>query len=339
MTTGLPAALTAARDLVGPALREAVETLPSPLMRRVAGYHLGWLDETGAERPGDSGKALRPALAILSARAVSAPPAVAVPAGIAVELVHNFSLLHDDLMDGDRERRHRPTAWTLYGDSAAILAGDALLALAQQVLFEVDGERALAASRRLTTATQELIRGQVEDLAFEQRSDVVVSEVLSMVAGKTAALLACSAALGAVLAGAPPAAVAALDAFGHELGMAFQLVDDLLGIWGLPEVTGKPVLADLRARKKSVPVVVALNAEGASADRLRAIVAAGGPDGEEEVALAAKLIEDAGAREWTTAEARRRLAAAEAELDAYDFDPVACQELADVARFVAARDL
>jgi geranylgeranyl diphosphate synthase type I len=242
-------------------------------------------------------------------------------------------------MDGDRERRHRATAWTLYGDAAAILAGDALLALAQQVLFEVEGERALAASRRLTNATQELIRGQVEDLAFEQRSDVAVAEVLSMVAGKTAALLACSAALGAVLAGAPPAAVAALDAFGHELGMAFQLVDDLLGIWGRPEVTGKPVLADLRARKKSVPVVVALNADGASADRLRAIFASGGPDGEEEVALAAKLIEDAGARDWTAAEARSRLAAAEAELEAYDFDPGVRTELADVARFVAAREL
>ena len=339
MTNGLPDALAAARDLVAPALRRAVETLPSPLIRQVAGYHLGWLDEHGDERSGDSGKALRPALAVLSARAVFTAPEIAVPAAIAVELVHNFSLLHDDLMDGDKERRHRPTAWTLYGDSAAILAGDALLALAQQVLFEVEGERALQASRKLTNATQELIRGQVEDLAFERRGDVSVAEVLSMVAGKTAALLACSAALGAVLAGAPPAAVAALDAFGHELGMAFQLVDDLLGIWGEPEVTGKPVLADLRARKKSVPVVVALNADGASGDRLRALFAAGGPDGEEDVALAAKLIEDAGAREWTTAEARTRLNAAVAELGAYDFDPQVSAELADVARFVAARQL
>ena len=339
MTNALPEALTAARDLVGPALRRAVEQLPSPLIRQVAGYHLGWLDERGDERVSGSGKALRPALAVLSARAVYAAPTVAVPAGIAVELVHNFSLLHDDLMDGDTERRHRPTAWTVYGNSAAILAGDALLALAQQVLFDVEGERALQASRRLTTATQELIRGQVEDLSFERRGDVAVAEVLSMVAGKTAALLACSAALGAVLAGAPPAAVTALDAFGHEVGMAFQLVDDLLGIWGRPEVTGKPVLADLRARKKSVPVVVALNADGASADRLRAIFAGGGPEGEEEVALAAKLIDDCGAREWTAAEARARLTAAEAELDAYDFDPLVRTELAEVARFVAARDL
>ncbi|MCU1675679.1 MAG: fppS [Frankiales bacterium] len=339
MTSSLPAALTSARDLVGPALRRAVEQLPSPMIRKVAGYHLGWLDEDGAERPGDSGKALRPALAVLSAQAVSAPAAVAVPAGIAVELVHNFSLLHDDLMDGDTERRHRATAWTLYGDAAAILAGDALLALAQQVLFEVEGDRALQASRRLTNATQELIRGQVEDLAFERRGDVAVAEVMSMVAGKTAALLACSAALGAVLAGAPPAAVAALDAFGHELGMAFQLVDDLLGIWGHPEVTGKPVLADLRARKKSVPVVVALNADGASADRLRAIFAGGGPEGEEDVALAAKLIEDAGGRDWTAREARARLDCAIAELEAYDFEPTVRADLEEVARFVASREL
>lgn len=339
MSIALPVALTDARELVGPSLRAAVEQLPSPLIRQVAGYHLGWLDERGDERSADSGKALRPALAVLSARAVGADPAVAVPAAIAVELVHNFSLLHDDLMDGDTERRHRPTAWTLYGDAAAILAGDALLALAQQVLFEVGGERALHASRRLTAATQELIRGQVEDLAFEQRTDVATPEVLSMVAGKTAALLACSSALGAVLADAPPAAVAALDAFGHELGMAFQLIDDLLGIWGSPEVTGKPVLADLRARKKSVPVVVALNAPGASAERLRALFAGGGPSDEEEVVLAAKLIEDAGGRAWTVTEARTRLETAIAELDAYDFAPAVQQELADVARFVAARDL
>jgi geranylgeranyl diphosphate synthase type I len=339
MTQGLPRALLDARDLVGPALRAAVEQLPSPLIRQVAGYHLGWLDERGDERAGDSGKALRPALAVLSARAVSAPAGVAVPAAIAVELVHNFSLLHDDLMDGDTERRHRATAWALYGDSAAILAGDALLALAQQVLFEVEGERALQASRRLTHATQELIRGQVEDLAFERRGDVTTAEVLSMVAGKTAALLACSAALGAVLAGAPPAAVAALDAFGHELGMAFQLVDDLLGIWGRPEVTGKPVLADLRSRKKSVPVVVALAADGASAERLRAMFAAGGPEGEEEVALAAKLVEDAGARDWTAREAAARLDAAVAELDAFEFDPTVRAELAEIAHFVASRDL
>src|ERR1700751_1837066 len=132
MTATIPAAVETARDYVSPAMVAAVDRL-SPDIREVAAYHLGLPGSSGQPTgaPGGAGKALRPALALLSARAADAAPERAVPAAVAVELVHNFSLLHDDIMDGDPERRHRPTAWTVYGPGAAILAGDAMLALAQ----------------------------------------------------------------------------------------------------------------------------------------------------------------------------------------------------------------
>ncbi|MDQ1495196.1 MAG: geranylgeranyl diphosphate synthase, type, partial [Actinomycetota bacterium] len=208
-----PAALAAARDLFDPPMRAAVARL-APAVRDVAGYHFGWTDADGSVRASNSGKAVRPTLAVVSAQAVGAPAEVGVPGALAVEFVHNFSLLHDDVMDRDEERRHRPTAWTVFGNSAAILAGDALLALAFEALLDVAPERSRAAQRSLAAATQQLIVGQVDDLDFEQRLDVGVEECLQMAAGKTAALMACSASIGARLGAAGADVVQALEGFG-----------------------------------------------------------------------------------------------------------------------------
>src|SRR5215469_16641928 len=153
MTVTMPAGVQSARDLTGPAIADAVTRL-SPAVRTVAAYHLGLADAAGNPVPG--GKALRPALALLSARAAGAAPERGVVPAAAVELVHNFSLLHDDIMDGDTERRHQPTAWTVYGVGAAILAGDALLALAQDILLETQPYGVWAA-RCLSAAVQRLI--------------------------------------------------------------------------------------------------------------------------------------------------------------------------------------
>ena len=177
---------------------------------------------------------------------------------MAVELVHNFSLLHDDIMDGDTERRHRPTAWTVFGTPAAILAGDALLALAQDILLEDGGPQGRWAARCLLAAVQRLISGQSADMEFEQRHAVSMDECLTMAGDKTAALMACACSIGAIFTGAPPSLAMSLADFGSHTGLAFQLVDDLLGIWGAPEVTGKPVWSDLRTRKKTLPVVAAM---------------------------------------------------------------------------------
>jgi geranylgeranyl diphosphate synthase, type I len=336
--SSVPTVLAEARTAVEPALRAAVESLPSAAMRHVAAYHFGWADAEGRPIAGAAGKYLRPALTLLSAQAAGGDPARAVPGAAAVELVHNFSLLHDDLMDGDAERHHRPTAWKLFGSAKAILAGDAMLALAEQVLLAVDDPATLGVLRCLNDATQALIRGQVDDLAFEQRMDVTVDEVVSMVSGKTASLMSCATAIGGLVVGASDDAVRALADFGTAIGVAFQLVDDLLGIWGRPEVTGKPVLADLRARKKSVPVVYALRAGGQSSERLAGLLAADEWRDEEEIVLAAKLVDDAGGREWTAEQARRHLDIAAASLERGSLAEAPRARLLEVAAFVTDRE-
>jgi geranylgeranyl diphosphate synthase type I len=337
MTLALPTTLMRARTTVEPALRRAVDQL-DPDSRRMARYHLGWVDSDGQEVAASGGKAVRPALALLSAQAVGADERIAVPGAVAVELVHNFSLVHDDLMDGDVERRHRPTVWALNGAAAAILCGDAMLALASQVLLETSTIDAVDAARRLNAATQELIRGQYADLEFERRARVGVDECLHMAAGKTGALLACSASIGAVLAGAPAHAVAALSAFGAELGLAFQLVDDLLGIWGDSATTGKPVGSDLRARKKSLPVTFAMAQGGAAGEALAQWLGTLGPDTDTDIARAADLVELAGGRAWAAEEATRRLSLGESALAAADLDRAAVDELIALGRFVVARE-
>jgi geranylgeranyl diphosphate synthase, type I len=357
VTTMLTPVLHRSRDAVEPAMRAVVDRL-DPVTRALASYHLGWTEADGRPCPTGGGKALRPAVVLLASRACGGSEEAAVPGAVAVELVHNFSLLHDDVMDGDTERRHRPTVWAVWGTSSAILAGDALMTLAQEVLLESGSPATVPLTAMLLRATRDLIRGQVQDLAFENRDSVELAECLDMVAGKTGALLAASGGMGALTAGAPPDAVAALTRYGDHLGTAFQLVDDLLGIWGDPARTGKPVLADLRTRKKSVPVTYALGRTGAAAEEFAAWVRTPAParsgarptgdlpptpadQAEEEAGLrrAAELVEACGAREWTAAEAQRQVAAARAALDRVSLVPAAQTELDALAEFVVGRDL
>lgn len=334
---GRPGPLERGRSLYLPAMRQAVARL-EPTSRTVASYHLGWSDPQGRPVEGGGGKALRPALALLSAEAVAAPAETGLPGAVAVQLVHDFSLLHDDLMDRDLERRHRPTAWVVFGAGPAVLAGDAMLALAQDVLLEGGDARAVAAARLLARTVGELVRGQSADLAFESRHDVGLGECLDMAAGKTGALLAASAAVGAVLAGAEAREVEALSAYGECVGLAFQLVDDLLGIWGDPATTGKPVLADLRARKKSLPVTYALSEKDRNAEQLREWLATD-PADDDEASLrhAAALVERAGGRDWAAEEADRQVGLAEAALDSADLTDPARTELVELARSLVSR--
>jgi geranylgeranyl diphosphate synthase, type I len=288
-------------------------------------------------KPAGSGKALRPALALLSARASEAPPERGVPAAVAVELVHNFSLLHDDIMDEDKERRHRPTAWTVYGIGAAILAGDAMLALAQDILLEDKAPQGLWAARCLSVAVQRLIAGQGADLAFERRDDVTLAECQEMAGDKTAALMACACSIGAIHVGAPPAVAMGLAGFGAHAGQAFQLTDDLLGIWGSPAVTGKPVRSDLRARKKSLPVVAALTAGTAASAELAALLGQPDPLSEDDLVRAAGLVEEAGGKDWTENEAAAQLAAAHRCLAETEMPDDVRAEFAGIAEFITAR--
>lgn len=338
MTVTTPTDLVVARDEVTPALQEAVGRLCQP-MRTVASYHFGWCAADGTpDSIGGGGKALRPALALLSAQAAGGTASDGLAGAVAVELVHNFSLLHDDIMDGDAERRHRPTAWTVFGQGDAMLAGNALLALASEVLLDDSSPLAVWAHRCLLATVQRLIAGQHADLDFETRSDVELAECLTMAGDKTAALLSCSCAVGALLGGGDPATVLALTELGEHLGLAFQLVDDLLGIWGSPERTGKPVLADLAAGKKSVPVVAALATRTPAAEELRHLYPVAAPADEPRLRRCAELVEDTGARDWTQRRASDELAAAMASLDGVFVPEDIRQRLHDLAAFVTGRD-
>ncbi|WP_405014114.1 polyprenyl synthetase family protein [Kitasatospora sp. NBC_01539] len=345
-TTSVLDLLARGRTMCTPSLREAVARLAAP-MDTVGAYHFGWIDRDGRPAAGDGGKAVRPALALLSAEAAGASAEAGVPGGVSVELVHNFSLLHDDLMDGDETRRHRATAWTVFGPAQAVLAGDAMATLGTEVLLDaavtggasaVDAARAV---RLITTATRRLIDGQAMDVAFEQRDVVTVEECLEMEGGKTGALLAASAAIGAVLAGADDRVSDALQRYGHHLGLAFQAVDDLLGIWGATEVTGKPHWGDLRQRKKSLPVCAALAEGGAASRRLAELLAdpeGRGEESEQALAARAALIEEAGGRAWTQDEARRQHQTALAALDEVPMADEVREHFVALAEFVVVRE-
>lgn len=329
------ALLADARTAITPVLRAAVATLGHPL-DRMAGYHFGWCDTEGNLRAGAHGKGLRPALTLAAAAACGAPPAEAVHAGAAVELLHNFTLVHDDVMDADPLRHGRPTVWRVWGVTNATLLGDALQALAFAVLSDggVPEPVGAAAVIRLARTTATLCHGQYQDCDFETRPAVSVEDYLAMAAGKTAVLLGCSCALGALCAGADSRTVAAFNTFGRNLGLAFQLVDDAIDIWGDPTVTGKPGLSDLRAKKRSFPVVCALTSGTPAGAELARRYRDPRPLSQADAEYAAELVAAAGGREQTQQRADRALRAA---LDSLP-DELGCEDLLTLAHVVVQRN-
>jgi geranylgeranyl diphosphate synthase type I len=328
--------LSWSRATVDGPLRDAVNQLPGAL-RHIAGYHFGWLTADGEPTQGDPGKAVRPALALLSSCAVGGDTEAAIPAAVAVELVHNFSLLHDDVMDKDESRRHRPTAWTVFGTAEAILAGDALLALASQCVART-AFSAGTAVEWLGRSVVKLCQGQTDDISFERRDDVELEECWGMAGNKTGQLLGVSCALGALAAGADNTTAQLMRGFGEHLGQAFQLTDDLLGIWGDPAQTGKPAHSDLRNRKKSLPVVAALCSGTSHGDQLAELYLGTPADEYRDHARLAELVELAGGRAWA-----ERNASAEAELaldflDSASSDGMASASLRELARLMIGRE-
>jgi geranylgeranyl diphosphate synthase type I len=239
----------------------AANNANGPLIRE----HFG-LDDPAAKR----GKRLRPQILLTVAECEGGDGSIALGAAAALELLHNFSLIHDDIEDGDEMRHGRPTLWARHGVRAALVAGDAMSALAYLTL--VDGSRDLpsqrvaAMMRCLQEAHFRMCEGQAFDIGFETATFVTFDEYVRMIEGKTAALLAVACELGAWAAGASEERAAAFSSVGRAYGLAFQVRDDVLGTWGRTEETGKPSGADIRRRKWSFPVAWAL-AQPASADR------------------------------------------------------------------------
>ncbi len=296
------------RDSVVAAMRTALER-PRVEHAALMRYHLGWQDAAGEAIDSPGGKMLRPALCLLCCEAVGGDPARAMPAAAALELVHNFTLIHDDIEDASDTRHGRETLWRVAGVAQAINAGDGMFVIAQRTLLDlatvgVSDDRALAAARLLNDACAELCEGQYADIGFETRDMVHHTEYAAMVTGKTAALLGASAAIGAIAGGADVATVTALLECGRKLGMAFQIRDDLLGIWGIAAVTGKPVADDIRSRKKTFPVVCAFShANEEIRARLKEIY--GQPEmSDRDVDETRELLEASNARVVATSEAR-----------------------------------
>ncbi len=270
----------------------------------VLNYHLGRCDQQGipVSTGSSQGKALRPTLCLFACEALASAYDRAVPAAAALELIHNFSLLHDDIQDQDLERRHQPTAWSIWGVPWALVAGDAMHSTGDLAALRTN-ERGVApsvvlrVSEILTDSYLSMIEGQCLDLQFESRTVIATEEYLHMIACKTGALIRCGLETGALLAEADETAVGAFAAFGEGLGRAFQIRDDYLGIWGDEATLGKATGNDIRRRKKSYPVVYALErAGGAALEELQRIY--GQPELEEDdVQRVLAILEEVGARE------------------------------------------
>lgn len=237
---------------------------PSDVFHGMIHYHMGWRDEAFQPVSFSTGKRIRPLLTLLINSAAGGDWQQAVPAASAIEIIHNFSLVHDDIQDASETRRGRETLWRLWGKPLAINTGDAMFAMAHLGLNrlidrEVPADVVVRAFRRFDETCVELTQGQYADMSFESRENVGTDEYLAMIGGKTAVLVALSAELGALVAGADDEKIAHYAAFGRDLGLAFQIEDDILGIWGDESMTGKSAASDIITRKKSLPVLFGLD--------------------------------------------------------------------------------
>jgi geranylgeranyl diphosphate synthase type I len=319
----------------------AVVRAPDPRRAGLFGmlhYHLGWVDAALEPSQARSGKRIRPVLCLLACEACGGDWKQALPAAAALELLHNFTLIHDDIEDQDRTRRGRATVWAVWGEPQAINAGDTLFALAQLALLRlsernVAPEAVVGAVRLFNQTCVALTGGQYLDIGFEERSAVSVSDYLAMVEGKTAALVAAACEMGALIAAAPDAQRQHLRAFGRHSGLAFQMLDDILGIWGDAGATGKPVGADIARGKKTLPLLHGLE----RSEDLRALMAQDALS-SGDVRRATRLLEEVGSREYTEALAREHHQQALAALEEAALEGPAARALHGLAERLLSRD-
>jgi geranylgeranyl diphosphate synthase type I len=300
-------------------------------------YHLGWVDERFVPTEQETGKRLRPLLCLLACEACDGDWRRAVPAAAAIELMHNFSLIHDDIEDNSPQRRHRPTVWSLWGRAQAINVGDGLFAISRLALQRladrgISPQKIVAAFRIVDQTCLYLTEGQYLDLAFEKEERVTVDMYLEMIGMKTGALMSCAAQLGALLGTDDEQLVQSYAEFGYELGLLFQIVDDLLGIWGAGEATGKGVGEDIVSRKKSLPVVYALQHSA----ELRRVYRQELMDGDQQP-LVMERLESLSAREYTREMAVKHLRLAVHTLEDTRIRNRAQEDLRRIAQFVLDR--
>ncbi len=258
-------------------------------------YHMGWTGESAGREA--TGKRIRPLIVLLASASAGGDWKSALPAAAAVELVHNFSLVHDDVQDNSGKRRGRPTVWTKWGVPMAINVGDALFVIANQAIMDLINNHSASTVVRAATilhdACLNLTRGQYLDMSYEERNDLALEDYWPMVGGKTSALLSACTHIGSLLGGASEAEQETHRQFGYHLGLAFQVQDDILGIWGDEAVTGKSAASDLVEGKNSLPVLYALGKKGKFAERWKQ-----GPITADEVKAVAALLEEEGGKSY-----------------------------------------
>lgn len=342
MAEAAPAALARYREAVTREMQDTLR-LDTRQVYDAQRYHLGWQSADGSPAAIATGKMFRPALCLLSCEAVGGDFQRALPAAAAIEFLHNFSLIHDDIEDGGHTRHGRRTIWDLWGIPHGINAGDSMFVVARLALHRLAGQgyaaqTVLNAFLLFDRACQRLCEGQDMDLRFEERESVEMEEYLRMIAGKTGSLIGTSAALGAMLGGASAQTVVLFDRFGRLLGRAFQIQDDVLGVWGVESSTGKPSGDDIRSRKKSYPIVRALETVPPSA-RSRLLALYGGEHLDERgVDDVIAIFNEQDIRSDAVREARAVAASAAALIrDAALVEPVG-RELLALTEFVVARE-
>jgi geranylgeranyl diphosphate synthase type I len=336
----LPGSSMSYRKAVRVELRKAIDSCSSALGSMLR-YHMGWEDEHGHPCNRESGKFIRPILCLLSCQAVGGDTSQAIPAGAAIELIHNFSLIHDDIEDASYERHHRPTVWKLWGRSQAINAGDATFSLAYLTLLGlkergINDERIAGSVKMLSQACLELCRGQYLDVEYEDRLDITVEDYLDMAAKKTAALFGASTSLGAYLGSQDSRLVDSFDLFGKEFGTAYQICDDILGIWGT-EAVGKSA-TDISQRKKTLPVVYGLqNSKGKAREKLAKVYSRKSIRGEDVVEVR-RILDYLGARDYAESLAEQYRCRALTQLEATGLDMSDLKPLKELACVLLKRD-
>lgn len=308
-------------------------------------YHLGWADEALKPVQTNSGKRLRPMLCLLSCEAAGGDPQQALPVAASLELIHNFSLVHDDIQDDSRYRRGRRAVWDIWGKPHGINVGDGLFVLAHLALHRLEEwgmplARRVAVSQTLDRACLALCEGQFFDMSFEDRVDVDLDQYLWMIGHKTAALFAASTQAGALLATDDGALVECYHRFGQNLGLAFQIQDDILGAWGDERVTGKSAATDIRDKKKALPAVYGLNygPDRNAARDLARLYAQEGPLDEAGIQAALAILERVGARQYAEEMAEQYYRQALASLEQAGSGNTAQAHLRELAASLMGRE-
>lgn len=315
-------------------------TLPLYAMLR---YHLGWVDEQGSPQENQRGKRVRPTLCLLACQAVGGDWRSALPAAAAIELIHNFSLIHDDIQDKSWKRRNRPAVWKVWGEAQGINAGDAMYALAPLALLRlrergIPQRKIMLASCLLNQASLKVCEGQYMDIDYENRLDISLDNYQDTISRKTVPLFECALHLGALLGTDNQKLVSQLRSFGRSLGLAFQMYDDLQGIWGKEEIMGKPLYTDIRYKKKTLPIVYAFQeAEGEEKERLLSIYSKARISAED-ITQMLHILDGLGARDYMEQLIKQNYLQALQELRMTILPLPAQKELEEVTAFLLGQE-